>query len=81
MSAPPVIPIDSLSPNDEGVIVDMEGDPCFVKRLQEIGVHVGCSLRMVCQGSPCMVCVDGRRLSLRLDDSAEIYVSTVDKSE
>ena len=70
------IPLDMLRPNDQGVIVEMCGDPTCVKRLQEIGIQVGSCVRMVCQGSPCMVCIEGRRLSLRLDSEAEIYVST-----
>ena len=74
MSANPV-PLDLLHPEDHGVIVDMCGDPCHLKRLQEIGVQVGCNIRMVCPGTPCMICVEGRRLSLRLDEQAEIFVS------
>jgi hypothetical protein len=30
---------------------------------------------MVCPGTPCMICIEGRRLSLRLDEQAEIFVS------
>ena len=74
MSANPV-PLDLLHPEDQGVIVDMCGDPCHLKRLQEIGVQVGCNIRMVCPGTPCMICVEGRRLRLTLDEQAEIFVS------
>lgn len=70
------VPLDMLRPDDQGVIVEMCGNPMHVKRLQEVGIRVGCCVRMVCQGSPCMVCIEGRRLSLRLDQEAEIYVTT-----
>ncbi|MFN7877542.1 MAG: ferrous iron transport protein A [Pirellula sp.] len=74
-----MVPLDLMSPNDCGVIVEMDGDPCFLKRLEEIGIQVGCNLRMVCPGSPCMVCIEGKRLSLRLDQHAEIYVCPMSK--
>jgi Fe2+ transport system protein FeoA len=77
MSANPV-PLEFMKPEDRGVVVDMAGDPCHLKRLQEIGLQVGCSVRMVCPGKPCMICVEGRRLSLRLDEKAEIFVATED---
>jgi ferrous iron transport protein A len=70
-----MLPLDLMSPDDCGVIVEMDGDPCLLKRLEEIGIQVGCNLRMVCPGSPCMVCVEGKRMSLRLDRNAEIYVA------
>ena len=72
-----MVPLGLMSPNDHGVIVEMAGDPCFLKRLEEIGIQVGCNLRMVCPGSPCMICVGGKRLSLRLDEDSEIYVCPV----
>lgn len=78
MSANPV-PLEYMKPEDRGVIVDMSGDPCHLKRLQEIGLQVGCNVRMVCPGKPCMICVEGRRLSLRLDEQAEIFVAPDDE--
>ena len=34
-----MVPLDLMSPNDCGVIVEMDGDPCFLKRLEEIVVE------------------------------------------
>ncbi len=70
------IPLDLLSPDEEGVIVEMEGEPNHLKRLEEIGIRVGRKVRMISQGCPCMICIDGRRLSLRIEEDAEIYVAT-----
>lgn len=68
------LPIEFLQPESHGTIVEMCGRPCQMQRLAELGIHQGCKVRMVCRGEPCLICIEGRRISLRLDDSAEIFV-------
>jgi ferrous iron transport protein A len=68
------LPIEFLPNNTNATIVEMCGRPSQVQRLEELGVRQGCKVRMVCHGEPCLICVEGRRISLRLGDSADIFV-------
>jgi len=68
------LPIEFLPCDSEGTIVEMCGRPCQVQRLEELGIRQGCNVRMVCRGEPCLICIEGRRISLRLGDSADIFV-------
>ncbi|MEQ1825709.1 MAG: FeoA family protein [Pirellula sp.] len=68
------LPIEYLPCDSQGTIVEMCGRPGQVQRLEELGIRNGCKVRMVCRGEPCLICIDGRRISLRLGGSAEIFV-------
>jgi ferrous iron transport protein A len=68
------LPIEFLPCNSQGTIVEMCGRPCQVQRLEELGIRQGCKVRMVCRGEPFLICIEGRRISLRLGDSADIFV-------
>jgi ferrous iron transport protein A len=68
------VPLDFLPADSQGTIVEMCGKSCYLQRLAELGIRQGCNVRMVCKGEPCLICIEGRRISLRLDDSAEILV-------
>jgi len=48
--------------------------PRGVQALAELGVRVGCRLQLLRPGSPCLVQIEGSRLSLRGDDSLQILV-------
>lgn len=68
------VPIEFLQPESHGTIVEMCGQPCQMQRLAELGIRQGCKVRMVCRGEPCLICIEGRRISLRLGDTADIFV-------
>jgi Fe2+ transport system protein FeoA len=70
-----LLPLDSMASNDEGVVAEMIGEQHHVKRLQEMGLMIGSKLTMVAPGCPCLVSIDGRRLSLRLEPETEIYIT------
>jgi ferrous iron transport protein A len=70
-------PLELLSNGQEARIVDICGDSQQVHRLAEIGIRLGSALRMIRCGQPCLLSVDGRRLSLRLNPSLiEIFVAS-----
>ncbi len=69
-----IVPLTVLRPNEHGNICDIAGEECMVHRLAEMGIRVGALLKMMQPGFPCIVCVEGQRFSLRLDDEVHILV-------
>ncbi|MBM4001398.1 MAG: ferrous iron transport protein A [Planctomycetes bacterium] len=65
-----LVPLHTLRAGDEGRIREIEGEPAFVHRLAEMGLRAGTPIRMVRPGTPCIVLINGHRLSLRADDAA-----------
>jgi Fe2+ transport system protein FeoA len=68
------LPLEFMPCESQATIVEMCGRPCQLQRLQELGIRQGCNVRMVSRGEPCLICIEGRRISLRLGESAEIFV-------
>ena len=72
-----VVPLDLLKANEEASVVDLVGNQTQVHRLAEMGLCVGATVRMIRPGSPCLLALDGKRLSVRLNADADVLVSTV----
>lgn len=72
-----MLPLDCLRPGEWAEVRDVSGEPSWVARLAELGLRVGARLRMVRDGSPCLVQIGGGRLSLRGDASLTILVRPV----
>jgi ferrous iron transport protein A len=70
-----LLPLDLLKSNEEASIVELCGDEPQVHRLAEMGLRVGATIRMVRPGAPCLLAIDGKRLSLRLNDGLEVLVA------
>ncbi len=71
-----VLPINYLQSNECGDVVQLVGDDCQVHRLAEMGLRVGAKIRMVRPGAPCLLALDGKRLSIRLNDNVDVLVAT-----
>jgi ferrous iron transport protein A len=69
-------PLELLSDGQEARIVEVSGDSVQVHRLAEIGIRSGSMLHMIRTGEPCLLAVDGRRLSVRLNNDVDIFVSS-----
>ncbi len=69
-----VIPFALLKRFETAEVVELYGDDCCVHRLEEIGIRTGARLCMLSPGSPCILAMDGRRISLRVDCDTEIMV-------
>ncbi|MCC6547824.1 ferrous iron transport protein A [Candidatus Sumerlaeota bacterium] len=48
-----------------GVVDHVEGSPEFVRRLGEMGIHVGGILEVLDPGVPCRLAVGSSRIALR----------------
>ena len=71
-----VLPFDCLQRGQCGRVCDLAGDSCQIQRLYEMGIQPGVIVQMLQPGSPCLVCIEGRRYSLRLDAGLEILVES-----
>ncbi len=69
-----VLPLECLRPGEWGEVCDVCGEPGWVERLGELGVRVGCRVRMLCGGSPSLIQVGGGRLSLRGELATQVLV-------
>ena len=71
---PNAVPVEFLAPETEGVVVDMCGEEQNVHRLEELGIRCGCKIRMLCPGETCLLAIEGKKMCLRLNSTAEILV-------
>jgi Fe2+ transport system protein FeoA len=68
------LPLEMVCSGECAEVADVCGDPGWVSRMAELGLRVGCRLRVLRQGQPCLLELDGCRLSLRSDSSTQILV-------
>jgi ferrous iron transport protein A len=55
-------------------IEEVTGAPVWVHRMAELGLRSGSRLQVLRPGSPCLLRVDGARISLRGEGEAQILV-------
>jgi ferrous iron transport protein A len=72
-----LLPLEMLGTGEWADVAEVTGNPGWVGRLAELGVRIGCRLRMLRGGSPCLLQVGGSRLSLRGEEAMQILVRPV----
>lgn len=72
-----ILPLEMLHTGQWADVADVSGEPGWVTRLAEMGVRIGCRLRVLQPGSPCLLQVGDSRLSLRPDWGMQILVRPV----
>ncbi len=72
-----LLPLEFLNAGEWADIADVTGEPSWVSRLAEMGVRVGCRLRVLQAGRPCLLQIGESRLSLRGDWAMQILVRPV----
>ena len=77
MQCDTLLPLEFLGCGEWADVADVTGEPGWVGRLAELGVRIGCRLRMLRPGSPCLLDVGGCRLCLRGDWAAQVLVRPV----
>lgn len=75
-----MLPLECLQCNENAEVADVVGDPGWVARMADLGVHHGAQLKMVAPGSPCLFELGQCRLCLRTDQSNCIYVRPLTES-
>lgn len=72
-----LVPLELLQPGEWGDVADVTGEPAWVARLAELGIRAGTRLQLLQSGSPCLLRIDGSKLSLRGDLAMQILVRPV----
>ncbi len=75
-----ILPIDHLRSNEQASVIDVVGEDAEVHRLSEMGLRAGVQVRMIRPGSPCLLALEGKRLSLRVGPSVEVLVSVANSN-
>jgi len=70
-----IVPLDLMAAGETGQVLQVDGSPDVVHRLAEMGLREQVRVMMIQPGSPCIVAVGDHRLSLRMDNEAEVLVS------
>lgn len=71
---PQVVPLGQLSAGASGTIVEIDGQPDLVARLQSMGLRNGCHVRMIRPGAACLIAIDNHRLGFRGAEAAFVHV-------
>ncbi len=71
------VPLELLTTGERGIVVNVEGPPDFIVRLEEMGLHGGARVCMVRSGSPCILEINGQRFLIRIEDSATVLVDVI----
>ena len=75
-STGPIVPIETLARAEKGRVVEVCGENGCQNRIREMGLCVGCTVEMHVPGTPCIIAINGRRLSLRLEESTMVLVES-----
>jgi ferrous iron transport protein A len=76
-----LLPLELLNCGEWADVAEVYGEPTWVSRLAELGVRVGCRVRVLQPGSPCLLQIGGVRLSLRSDRATQILVRPIGAPE
>jgi ferrous iron transport protein A len=72
-----LLPLELLNQGEWADVAELHGEPTWVGRMQELGLQVGCRLKMLRSGSPCLLQLGNCRLCLRGDWAMQILVRPV----
>ena len=75
-----LLPLELVKPGQWAEVLEITGEPSCVTRMAEFGVRAGSRLRVLRQGSPCLVLVGSSRLSVRGESHLQILVRPVQAS-
>ncbi len=72
-----LLPLELLDRDAWADVAEVTGEHQWVSRLAELGLRIGCRLRVLQPGSPCLLQVGECRLCLRGDWAAQILVRPI----
>lgn len=68
MSHSPIVPLECLRAGEWAEVHDVCAEPAVIGRMAELGLRAGSRVRVLRGGSPCLVQVEGARLSYRAEE-------------
>ena len=77
MATDVLIPLEMVGAGQAVEVVDLDGDPGWVGRIQELGIRIGACLRVLRPGSPCLLQVGDNRFCLRCASGSCVLVRTL----
>lgn len=72
-----LLPLEMLSAGEWGEVQAVTGEAVWVGRLAELGIRGGTQVQVLQAGSPCLLNVDGCRLSLRGECACQVFVRPI----
>lgn len=69
-----MVPLSLLRAGQTASVGEILGNAELAHRLREMGLCNGARVKMVRQGSPCIICLGGQRLGFRCDELARVFV-------
>lgn len=69
-----IVPVEFMGENQSGRIVEIIGPADWQHRLEELGLRTGKQVRLIKGGEPCILGIQGHRLSLRCEPGTMILV-------
>jgi ferrous iron transport protein A len=72
-----LIPLDLIGSGEWAEVAEVSGEPAWVGRLAELGVRTGSRVQVLRPGRPCILRVEGCRLSVRPGRDTQILVRPV----
>lgn len=72
-----LLPLELLRRGEWGEITEVQGDPAWVGRMNELGLRLGSRVQVLQPGIPCLLRIGNSRLSLRGEDAMQILVRPV----
>lgn len=69
-----MVPLSLLRAGQTASVGEILGNTELAHRLREMGLCNGAKVKMVRQGSPCIICLGGQRLGFRCDELARVFV-------
>ena len=80
MNSNSLLPLELLPTGECADVEDVHGEPGWIGRLAELGMKHGSRIRVLQGGSPCLLQVNGSRLSIRASGARQILVRLVKES-
>jgi Fe2+ transport system protein FeoA len=69
-----LLPLEFVPSGQWAEVENISGESIWINRMAELGLRTGSRLRVVRQGCPCLLQVEGSRLSIRNESTTQILV-------
>ena len=69
-----MLPLELLRSGEWADVAEVQGEPVWISRMAELGLRAGSRVQILQPGSPCLLQLNGFRLSLRAGNGSQILV-------
>jgi ferrous iron transport protein A len=72
-----MVPLQFIRSGEWADIAEVCGEPVWISRMAELGLRAGSRVQILQPGSPCLLQLNGSRISLRTEGAKQILVRPV----